>query len=87
MGLKEISSKKSFGGWQKVFEHESEETKCAMKFGVFFPPQVRKILDLFSFLPNYVLDIISVPILAGTNFDQIFPDNFQKLLQNLRTRI
>ena len=40
MALKEVSSKKSFGGWQKVFEHESEECKCLMKFGVFFPPQV-----------------------------------------------
>ena len=40
MGLKEISSKKCFGGFQKVFEHESEECKCMMKFGIFFPPQV-----------------------------------------------
>ena len=40
MGLKEISNKKIFGGWQKVFQHESEECKCTMKFGAFFPPQV-----------------------------------------------
>nr|CAB3243690.1 S-formylglutathione hydrolase-like [Phallusia mammillata] len=36
---KEVSSNRSFGGWQKVFEHESEECKCPMKFGIFFPPQ------------------------------------------------
>jgi len=54
MGLKEVSSKKSFGGWQKVFEHESEECKCAMKFGVFFPPQVSTF-----FIENMFIIIMS----------------------------
>ena len=40
MALKEVSSKKCFDGYQKVFEHESEECKCTMKFGIYFPPQV-----------------------------------------------
>ena len=38
--VNELTSNKSFGGQQKVFEHDSEECKCRMKFGVFFPPQV-----------------------------------------------
>lgn len=35
--IKEISSSKCFGGFQKVFEHQSEELKCKMKFTIFMP--------------------------------------------------
>lgn len=35
----EVSSNKMFGGWQKVFSHESKECKCTMKFGIYIPPQ------------------------------------------------
>lgn len=38
--LKEVSSVKCFGGFQKVFEHESSELKCRMKFAVYLPPQI-----------------------------------------------
>ena len=38
--LKEVSSARCFGGFQKVFEHESSELKCRMKFAVYLPPQV-----------------------------------------------
>uniref|UniRef100_H2YUD1 S-formylglutathione hydrolase n=1 Tax=Ciona savignyi TaxID=51511 RepID=H2YUD1_CIOSA len=38
MSIKEVASNRSFGGWQKVYQHESEECKCTMRFG-FFPPQ------------------------------------------------
>jgi S-formylglutathione hydrolase len=38
--LKEVSSAKCFGGLQKVFEHDSSELKCRMRFGVYLPPQV-----------------------------------------------
>lgn len=38
--LVEKACNRSFGGLQKVFEHESVELKCAMKFGVFLPPQI-----------------------------------------------
>ncbi|XP_045582751.2 S-formylglutathione hydrolase isoform X1 [Procambarus clarkii] len=37
--IKEESSNKIFGGWQKVYSHESAELGCSMKFGVFVPPQ------------------------------------------------
>ncbi|XP_071078688.1 S-formylglutathione hydrolase-like isoform X1 [Haliotis cracherodii] len=37
--LTEVSSNKMFGGWQKVFSHESSEVKCTMKFGIYLPPQ------------------------------------------------
>ncbi|XP_058526739.1 S-formylglutathione hydrolase isoform X1 [Ochotona princeps] len=39
MALKQVSSSKSFGGFQKVFEHDSVELKCKMKFGVYLPPK------------------------------------------------
>lgn len=39
MALTEVSSNKSFGGWQKVFSHESAELGCTMKFGIYLPPQ------------------------------------------------
>lgn len=35
--LTEVMSSKCFGGLQKVFEHDSEELKCKMKFSVFMP--------------------------------------------------
>lgn len=37
--LKLLSNAKSFGGFQRVYEHQSEVLKCAMKFGVYLPPQ------------------------------------------------
>ncbi|KAK6644553.1 hypothetical protein RUM43_000820 [Polyplax serrata] len=36
--LKEISSSRCFGGYQKVFSHDSIELKCPMKFSVYLPP-------------------------------------------------
>jgi len=37
--VNEVASNKSFGGHQKVFQHDSLECKCKMTFGVYFPPQ------------------------------------------------
>lgn len=37
--ITEVSSNKIFGGWQKVFSHESKELGCTMKFGVYLPQQ------------------------------------------------
>lgn len=37
--LVQVSSNKSFGGYQKVYSHESSELKCKMKFSVYLPPQ------------------------------------------------
>ncbi|XP_066251180.1 S-formylglutathione hydrolase [Euwallacea similis] len=42
MALTEVSTNKSFGGWQKVFSHDSKELGCTMKFGVYLPPQAEK---------------------------------------------
>nr|ACQ58928.1 S-formylglutathione hydrolase [Anoplopoma fimbria] len=39
MALTQVSSNKCAGGFQKVFEHESTELKCKMKFAVFVPPK------------------------------------------------
>jgi len=35
----EVSKNKMFGGWQKVFSHDSKELKCKMNFGIYLPPQ------------------------------------------------
>lgn len=37
--LTEISSNKMFGGFQKVFSHQSKSLGCVSKFGVYLPPQ------------------------------------------------
>src|SRR6266550_3313093 len=37
--LTTVSRNKSFGGMQCVYSHESRETGCVMRFGVFLPPQ------------------------------------------------
>lgn len=37
--IKEESSNKVFGGFQKVYSHESKELGCQMKFAVYIPPQ------------------------------------------------
>ncbi|XP_076062759.1 S-formylglutathione hydrolase isoform X3 [Oratosquilla oratoria] len=38
-GIKEESSNKVFGGFQKVCSHDSKELNCRMKFGVFVPSE------------------------------------------------
>ncbi|XP_012146110.1 S-formylglutathione hydrolase [Megachile rotundata] len=40
--ITEVSSNKIFGGWQKVYSHESHELGCKMNFGIFLPPQVEE---------------------------------------------
>lgn len=40
MDLKSVSSSKSFGGYQKVYEHFSPTLQCNMKFGIYLPPGV-----------------------------------------------
>ncbi|MCB2052888.1 MAG: S-formylglutathione hydrolase [Geminicoccaceae bacterium] len=42
MTLEEIGAWKSFGGWQKVFRHQSNETGTAMEFSVFLPPAAER---------------------------------------------
>ncbi|XP_032970536.1 LOW QUALITY PROTEIN: S-formylglutathione hydrolase-like [Rhinolophus ferrumequinum] len=39
MELKQISSNKCFGGLQKVFEHDTVELNCKMKFAIYLPPK------------------------------------------------
>uniref|UniRef100_A0A8C2WLH4 S-formylglutathione hydrolase n=1 Tax=Cyclopterus lumpus TaxID=8103 RepID=A0A8C2WLH4_CYCLU len=39
MAHTQVSSNKCAGGFQKVFEHESTELKCKMKFAVYLPPK------------------------------------------------
>ncbi|XP_015908900.2 S-formylglutathione hydrolase [Parasteatoda tepidariorum] len=37
--LTEVSCSKSFGGYQKVFRHYSQELKCELNFAIYLPPQ------------------------------------------------
>lgn len=37
--LKEITSNKSFGGYQKVFSHRSKELVCDMNFAIYLPAE------------------------------------------------
>ena len=39
MTVKTLSENKCFGGVQGTYAHDSTETRCAMRFGVFLPPQ------------------------------------------------
>ncbi|XP_061827770.1 S-formylglutathione hydrolase [Nerophis lumbriciformis] len=39
MAVTQVSSNRCAGGFQKVFEHDSTELKCRMKFAVFLPPK------------------------------------------------
>src|SRR6059036_2284899 len=39
MAFTSVSRSKCFGGVQGVYSHESRETACLMRFGVFLPPQ------------------------------------------------
>ncbi len=39
MAITTVSRNKCFGGVQGVYSHESRETGCVMRFGVFLPPQ------------------------------------------------
>ena len=40
MALENISSNKSFGGWNKQFQHASNTLDCVMRFAIYLPPQV-----------------------------------------------
>jgi len=39
MSVKTLSENKCFGGVQGTYAHDSTETRCSMRFGVFRPPQ------------------------------------------------
>ena len=36
--MREVSRQRCFGGWQHVFEHDSEALSCTMRLGVYLPP-------------------------------------------------
>jgi S-formylglutathione hydrolase len=41
MTLNTVSQNKCFGGVQGTYSHDSAETQCTMRFGVFLPPQAQ----------------------------------------------
>jgi S-formylglutathione hydrolase len=42
MTLKTISESRCFGGTQGIYAHDATATQCAMRFGVFLPPQAEQ---------------------------------------------
>eukprot|EP00105_Crassostrea_gigas_P022571 XP_011442135.1 PREDICTED: S-formylglutathione hydrolase [Crassostrea gigas] len=82
MALTEVSSNKMFGGYQKVFSHESKEVKCTMKFGIFLPPQAENgkcpILYWLSGLTcteqNFVTKAGAQRVAAELGFVVVAPD-------------
>ncbi|WP_432470487.1 S-formylglutathione hydrolase [Amphritea sp. HPY] len=42
MHLEEISQNKSFGGWNKQYNHYSESLNCNMRFAIYLPPEASK---------------------------------------------
>ena len=38
--LEQIGESKSFGGWTRMFQHDSKSCSCIMKFSVFLPQQI-----------------------------------------------
>ena len=42
MTITTLSENKCFGGVQGIYAHDSTETRCRMRFGVFLPPQAAK---------------------------------------------
>ena len=39
MSIENISSNKSFGGWNKQYTHRSAVLNCEMRFAIYLPPQ------------------------------------------------
>ncbi|MPY22754.1 S-formylglutathione hydrolase [Shewanella psychropiezotolerans] len=39
MTVENLSSNKSFGGWNKQYSHQSTSLNCAMRFAIYLPPQ------------------------------------------------
>lgn len=39
MSIENLSSNKSFGGWNKQYSHVSTTLNCSMRFAIFLPPQ------------------------------------------------
>lgn len=39
--MERISSNKSHGGYQEVYQHASSVLNCSMRFGIYLPPQTR----------------------------------------------
>lgn len=39
MSLEHLNTRKSFGGWQKQYQHSSTTVNCTMRFSIYLPPQ------------------------------------------------
>lgn len=39
MSMENVSSNKSFGGWNKQYRHRSSSLRCDMRFAIYLPPQ------------------------------------------------
>ncbi len=48
--MKEISKKRSFGGWQYVYEHQSSTLDCTMQFAIYLPDSQEEKMPALWFL-------------------------------------
>lgn len=39
MSIENLSQNKSFGGWHKQYNHQSETLNCTMRFAIYLPPE------------------------------------------------
>ncbi|WP_416777680.1 S-formylglutathione hydrolase [Xenorhabdus budapestensis] len=40
--MERIEHRACFGGWQDIYQHESNSLNCQMKFSIFLPPQIKE---------------------------------------------
>ena len=82
MTVTTLSQNKCFGGVQGTYSHDSAETQCTMRFGVFLPPQAQTarvpILYWLSGLTcteeNFIVKAGAQRIAAGLGLALVVPD-------------
>lgn len=65
--MKTISQQKCFGGIQGVYEHQSEQCQCSMRFSVFVPPQAESggAVPVLTFLAGLTCTEENFTVKAG----------------------
>jgi len=89
--LKEISSNKMFGGYQKVFSHQSNELSCSMNFAIFLPSDsADKKLPVLYYLSGLTCNELNCvqkggfqQFAAKHNLIVVCPDTSPRNIENL----
>lgn len=91
--LKEISSNKMFGGYQKVLSHQSKELSCPMNFAIFLPADsADKKLPVLYYLSGLTCNELNCVQKSGFqqfaakhNIIVVCPDTSPRNIENLDT--